>query len=156
MRKQRRHSPVSLLAIGGSAGDIEALRRFFSHLHSTDGIAFVMVDLGDPGCNYGLTDLLREIAGMPVLRAENGLVPETRSVYVIPPDHYLSLKDGTFRRGSPKKGVMPADHFFRSLAHDRKDRAICVILSGKGPDGSEGAKAVHDSGGVVLVREPSE
>jgi two-component system CheB/CheR fusion protein len=95
---------------------------------------------------------------MPVHEAKNQTITQANHVYIIPPNKDMAIFHGTLHLSAPEqaRGLrLPIDSFFRSLAEDQAERAICVILSGSGSDGTLGLRAVHGAGGVSFVQEPS-
>ena len=106
-----------------------------------------------------MVDLLAGHTPMTVQQAADGMPIEREHVYLIPPGHYLSIRDGALRLSEPRErhgARLPFDFFLRSLAEELGERAICVILSGTGGDGSLGLKAVKEKGGLVIVQDPDE
>jgi two-component system CheB/CheR fusion protein len=148
---------VLLVGIGASAGGQDALERFLGHMPSDCGMAFVVVQHLPPSFDGLLLDLLSRQTQMAVCSVQDGMTVEPNRVYVIPPDRDLDLIDGIFHLRPQDRGRgirLPIDHFFRSLARDRKALAAGIILSGPGTDGSLGLKAIKENGGIVLVQEP--
>lgn len=147
-----------VVGIGASAGGLEALKQFFTAVPADSGMAFVLVQHLDPTHESLMADLLAKYTKMPVTQVVDGREVEPNSVYVIPPNHYLTLRDGSLRLSPPteRRGMrMPIDHFLRSLAESLGEKAICVILSGTGSDGTLGLREVKAHGGMTVVQEPS-
>lgn len=147
-----------VVGIGASAGGLEALKQFFTAMPPDTGLAFVLVQHLDPDHESLMADLLAKYTAMPVNQAVDGLAVEPDHVYVIPPKHYLSISGGVLHLSPPteRRGMrMPIDHFLRSLAEDCAEKAICVILSGTGSDGSLGLREIKGHGGMTIVQEPS-
>ncbi|HEY3586451.1 MAG TPA: chemotaxis protein CheB, partial [Myxococcaceae bacterium] len=147
-----------VVAIGASAGGLEAIEAFLRTVPPGSGAAFVVVQHLDPTHAGALPELLARSTRMPVLEVKNGMRVEADHVYVIPPDKELSLSRGSFRvsQPGPPRGLrLPIDVFLRSLAEERGRDAAAVILSGMGSDGTLGLKAVKEAGGMVLVQDPS-
>ena len=147
-----------IVAIGASAGGIQALRTFFAALPGSTGAAFVVVVHLDPGRRSELASILGMRTRMPVVQVEGNarLLPD--SVYVIPPDRRLQLIDHEISAAEfdePRGQRAPIDLFFRSVA-ERLGDGFAVILSGAGSDGAVGVKAVKESGGIILVQDPNE
>lgn len=150
--------PFPVVGIGASAGGIEALIRLFDAMPADSGMAFLIVMHLDPTRKSGLTDLLGQHSAMPVSEAADGIAIEADHIYVIPPAASLTVDDGHLRLTEPRQrrgARYPIDRLFESLARHRGARAICIVLSGSGRDGTEGLKEVKDEGGCVLVQEPS-
>jgi chemotaxis methyl-accepting protein methylase len=147
-----------IVGIGCSAGGLEALEKFLSHVPAESGMAFVIVQHLAPNHLSALPELLRHHARMPVVEVMDGMAVAPDSVYVIPPNKDLSLLHGRLRLLDPValRGLrLPIDFFLRTLAEDCKERAVAVILSGMGSDGVFGLRAIKANGGLTLVREPA-
>ena len=122
-------------------------------------MAFVLIQHLDPTHASMMVDLLAGHTPMTVQQAADGMPLEREHVYLIPPGSYLSIRDGALRLSEPleRHGArLPYDFFLRSLAEELGERAICVILSGTGGDGSLGLKAVKEKGGLVIAQDPAE
>ena len=148
-----------VVALGASAGGLDAFKKFFDALPANSGMAFVLIQHLDPTHESLMVDLLTGHTPMKVLQATDGMQLERDHVYLIPPGAYLAIEGGTLRLSKPleRHGArMPFDFFLRSLAEECGERAICAILSGTGTDGSLGLKAVKEKGGLVIVQDPEE
>ena len=146
-----------IVGIGASAGGLEALEQFFSNLPIYTGMAFVVIQHLDPNHVGILPELLQRVTPMPVQQAKDGLEVEPNAVYVIPPNKSLSILNGHLHLLVPveSRGLrLPIDFFLKSLANDRLQNSIAVILSGMGSDGSQGLKSIKEKNGIVLVQEP--
>ncbi|MBS1157809.1 MAG: chemotaxis protein CheB [Proteobacteria bacterium] len=146
-----------VVGIGCSAGGLEALEAFLSHVPSASGLAFVVVQHLDPSHSSALPDLLQRVTTMPVAEAGDRMLLAPNRVYVIPPNKDLSVLHGVLHLIDPveRRGLrLPVDFFLRSLAADRQERAIGVILSGMGSDGMLGLAAIKEQSGLTLVQEP--
>jgi two-component system, chemotaxis family, CheB/CheR fusion protein len=147
--------------LGASAGGLQALTSFFEHLPGDTGLAIIIVTHQHPGHVSLMPEILGKHTTLPVVEAKDGMLIEPGHVYVSPPGAKLALMGGTLhdmRSGiekSPRSPVLPIDYFFRSLAEEMRDRALAVVLSGTGSDGSVGAKIIKREGGLVLAEEPS-
>jgi two-component system, chemotaxis family, CheB/CheR fusion protein len=142
-----------IVAIGASAGGLESLERLFSHLPTDTGMAFVVLQHLSPDFKSLMDELLARRTTMPVRQAEHELVVEPNAVYLLPPMKEMILRDRRLllSERDPRHGLaLPIDHFFRSLAQDVGERAIAVILSGSGSDGSRGIQEIRRVGGVVF------
>ena len=153
-------SRVTIAGIGASAGGVEALREFFDALPDDLGLAYVVVVHLAPHHDSELSAILSRRTRMKVVEVgdDKRLELKPNCVYVIAPDRKLEIHNGTVRAGTfeePRGRRSPIDLFFRSLADSYGD-GFAVILSGGGSDGSLGAKAVKEAGGVVLVQDPRE
>ena len=148
-----------IVAIGASAGGLEALESFFSNMPFEPGLSFVVIQHLSPGTKSFMRELLQAKTKMAVQRVENGIKIEPNRVYVNPPGMEVSLLDRTLHSTEPRAGkapLFPIDSFFRSIAQSEKDKAICVILSGTGTDGTLGLRAVKEEGGVVIVQDVNQ
>ena len=122
-------------------------------------MAFILVQHLDPTHESMMADLLAGHTSMTVRQATDGMAIERDHLYVIPPGAYLSVADGALRLSQPlaRHGArLPFDFLLRSLAEECGDRAVCVILSGTGADGSLGLKAVKEKDGLVIAQDPDE
>jgi two-component system CheB/CheR fusion protein len=147
-----------VVGIGASAGGLEAFSHMLAHLPARCGMAFVFVQHLDPVHTSELAELLGRAAHMPVTQVTDGTPIEVNSVYVIPPNANMIMEDGALRllpRDAQRGPPMPVDHFLLSLAKERGGRAIGVILSGTGTDGTLGLKAVKAEGGVTFAQDHS-
>jgi two-component system CheB/CheR fusion protein len=148
-----------IVGVGASAGGLAAFEAFFSGVPagSAPGMAFVLVQHLAPDHKSLLTDLLTRSTSMEVHEVEDGVVVRPNCVYIIPPNRDMALLKGALHLlepSAPRGQRLPIDYFFRSLAQDQRDRAICVVLSGTGSDGSMGARAIKGEGGMVMVQDP--
>lgn len=142
--------PVPIVGIGASAGGLDALTQFFKAMPSDSGAAFVVIQHLDPKHESLTAELLDRHASMRVVQVTRSTTMEPDHVYVIPPNALLSVEGGSLRLSGPieRRGVrMTIDYFFRSLARDGAERAIGVVLSGTGTDGTLGLKEIKAAGG---------
>lgn len=147
-----------VVGIGSSAGGLETLELFFSNMPENNGMAFVIVQHLDPNYVGMMPELLQRMTSMKVFQVTDGLKVKPNSVYVIPPNKSMSILNNTLYLFVPAElhGLrLPIDLFFRSLANDRQEKSIGIILSGMGSDGSLGVKAIKEKNGLVLIQEPS-
>src|SRR5580693_992519 len=149
-----------IVAIGASAGGLDACRKLLDALPAPNGMAFIIVQHLDPSHDSMMVDLLAGHTSMPVLRATDGMRIERDRVYVIPPGVYLAADEkGTLRLSKPQArhgARLPFDFLLNSLAREHGARAVCVVLSGTGADGSLGLKAVRETDGLVIAQDISE
>ena len=148
-----------IVALGASAGGLDAFRKLFDALPADLGMAFVLIQHLDPSHASMMVELLAGHTKNKVQQAADGMPLEIGNVYIIPPGAYLSIKDGALRLSEPRErhgARLPIDFFLRSLAAEYGERAICVILSGTGADGSIGLKAIKERGGLVIVQSPDD
>jgi two-component system CheB/CheR fusion protein len=147
-----------IVGIGASAGGLEALELFLANVPQKSGMAFVIVQHLDPTHKGIMTELLQRITSMQVFQVTDRMKVNPDCVYVIPPNKDMSILHGVlhlFVPSAPRGLRLPIDSFFRSLADDRHERSIGVILSGMGSDGTLGLRAIKEKGGVCLVQEPA-
>jgi two-component system, chemotaxis family, CheB/CheR fusion protein len=147
-----------VVGIGASAGGLKALERFFSTLSSDCGVSIVVVSHLDPEHASMLPDLLRRYTSIKVDQAQENMRVEPNRIYIIPPNTEMTLARRTLiltQPSEPHGQRFPIDTFFRSLASDQTNGAICVILSGTGTDGTLGLRAVKDAGGMAMAQEPT-
>jgi two-component system, chemotaxis family, CheB/CheR fusion protein len=148
---------VSVVGIGASAGGLEALKAFFAAMPSKTGLSFVVVVHLDPTHDSLLPELLAKITTLSVEQAQDRQLIEADHVYIIPPNRILAVDQGLLqvREVVDRRGLRGAiDHFFRSLADDQGDRAIAIVLSGTGTEGTLGARAIKGEGGMVMAQAP--
>lgn len=149
---------VRVVGIGASAGGLQALEEFFTHVPTDSGMAFVVIQHLDPTQKGMLAELLQRITKMPVFIVTDGLKIKPNAVYVIPSNTSMSVLKNVLYLFEPieSRGLrLPIDFFFHSLAEDQQEKSIGIVLSGMGSDGSEGIKAIKEKGGMVLVQEPA-
>jgi len=147
-----------IVGIGASAGGLEALEQFLGNVPENSGMAYVVVQHLDPTQKGMLPELLQRISLMQVFQVKDRMAVKPNCVYVIPPNKSMSILNGVLHLFEPMeiRGLrLPIDFFLRSLADDRKERSIGLILSGMGSDGSSGLKAIKERNGIVMVQEPS-
>jgi chemotaxis methyl-accepting protein methylase len=151
-------APLPIVGIGCSAGGLEALEKFFSRVPATCGMAFIVIQHLDPKHVSTLPELIGRLTPLTVKEAGNRMAVEPDTVYVIPPNRDLSLLHGNLHllEMSSSGLRLPVDFFLRSLAEDRNEHAIGVILSGMGSDGMLGLRAIKEKGGLALVQDPNE
>ena len=148
---------VRVVGIGASAGGLAALEEFFRQTPPLSGLGYVVVQHLDPTQKGMLAELLQRVTPMPVREAVNGKRVEPDCVYVIPPNTELSLNNGLIHLDKPSepRGLrLPINILFSSLARAQGDRAIAVVLSGMGSDGTLGLQAVKALGGLIVVQQP--
>jgi two-component system CheB/CheR fusion protein len=150
------HSPVNVVGIGASAGGLEAIETFFKHMPDNSGVAFVVIQHLSPDHKSLMAELLSKRTLMPVHRAEGGMSVEPNCVYLIPPNKNLRIFHGKLLlsdQNRDDRGInLPIDIFFRSLAEDYADKAIAIVLSGTGSDGTTGIRAIKENLGMVMAQ----
>ncbi|MHB1303680.1 MAG: chemotaxis protein CheB [Acidiphilium sp.] len=148
-----------VVGIGASAGGLEACRKLLDAMPENHGLALILVQHLDPNHASMLAELLANNTATKVLQATEGMTIEPDHLYVIPPGAYLAVGDGCLRLSRPpdRQGVrLSFDHLLHSMAEEYGARAVCIILSGTGTDGSAGAKAIRAKGGRVIAQNPRE
>ena len=148
-----------VVAIGASAGGLEAFRTLLAALPAKSGMAFILVQHLNPTHKSMMVELLSAHAAMPVMEAVHAARLEPDHIYVIPPGRYLAVRKGEIRLAAPPSRPtvrLPFDFLLQSLADEVGERAVGVILSGTASDGAVGAKVVKAAGGLVIAQDPEE
>lgn len=146
-----------VVGIGASAGGIKALSEFFTAMPDNSGMAFVVILHLSQDHKSNLAEILQRYTQMPVEQVNETLKVEPNRVYVIPPAKHLEMTDGVIKVKEPQrvKGVrVPIDRFFRTLADAYGRKAVCIILSGTGTDGTVGMKHIKGRDGFAIVQDP--
>ncbi len=148
-----------IVGIGASAGGLAAFEAFFSGMPADidPGMAFVLVQHLAPDHKSILADLIRRYTRMQVFEVEDGMTVQPNCAYIIPPNRDMAFLNGTLQLmepSAPRGQRLPIDFFLRSLAQDQRERAICIILSGTGSDGTLGVRAIKGEGGMVMAQNP--
>jgi two-component system CheB/CheR fusion protein len=154
--KEKEKENIVVVAIGASAGGLEAFTELLSHLPPNTGMAFVLVQHLDPKHESMLTELISRSTRMPVQEVKNGMGIEPDHVYVIPPNATMTIHDHTLRltaREETRGQHMAVDSFMRALAEAQGHNAIGVILSGSGTDGTLGLAEIQAQGGVTFAQD---
>lgn len=161
LRKELTPSTLTfpVVGIGASAGGLQAIKSFFSHMPADSGMAFVVILHLSPDHQSIADRIVQEVTRMPVRQVNETTAIEKNTVYIISPAHDLTMNDGFL-------SVTPADRqpgahiaidlFFRDLADVHRDRAFCLVLSGTGSDGAVGLSRIKEQGGVTLVQTPED
>lgn len=155
-------SPVStedifVVGIGASAGGLQALEGFFKNVEPKSGLAYVVIQHLSPQYKSMMLELLAKHAKeIQLHRAENGMIVEPNHVYILPPKKNMKISKGQLILYDQPGGLnLPIDIFFHSLAEDKENKAIGVVLSGTGTDGTLGLRAIKGSGGITMAQEPN-
>jgi two-component system CheB/CheR fusion protein len=145
-----------VIAVGASAGGLDALERFFHGLPARSGAAYVVIQHLSPDHKSMMGNLLGRHTRMPVVTVEDGMEIEPDRVHLIPPASVMSVSRNQLRLSpkNPRGLTLPIDLFFTALAREFGKYAIGVVLSGTGSDGTRGAVAINDAGGLLLAQEP--
>lgn len=149
-----------IVGIGASAGGLAAFEAFFSGMPADidPGMAFVLVQHLAPDHKSILTDLIQRYTRMQVFEVQDGMVVKPNCAYIIPPGRDMALLNGVLQLlepTAPRGQRLPIDFFFRSLAQDQHQRAIGIVLSGTGSDGTLGVRAIKGEGGMVMAQSPA-
>lgn len=155
-----RSEPTHFVAIGASAGGLDACSKFLAEVPPVSGLAFVFVQHMSATQPNMMADVLRARTSMPVVEALEGARAEADHLYITAPGFNLLIKDGAFQLEKPKAGagagLLLFDQLLLSLAMDQGPRAIAVVLSGNGSDGALGLGALKQAGGFVAAQDPQE
>ena len=148
-----------IVGIGASAGGLAAFEAFFSGIpaHEDSGMAFVLVQHLAPDHKSILVELVKRYTRMQVFEVEDGMRVQPNCAYIIPPNRDMALLNGTLHllEAVAQRGQrLSIDFFFRSLAQDQRERAMCVVLSGSGSDGTQGVRAIKAEGGMAIAQNP--
>ncbi|HEV2912213.1 MAG TPA: PAS domain S-box protein [Pyrinomonadaceae bacterium] len=156
---QPRGDDFLVVGLGASAGGIKAFKEFFAHVPRASGMAYVVILHLSPEHESHLAEVLQTVTEMPVEQVRGPVRIEPNHVYVIPPNKSLAMNDGQLALSEVKRieeRRAPVDIFFRTLADSKHSRAVSVVLSGTGADGSMGMKRVKEMGGICVVQDPQE
>ncbi len=148
-----------VVGIGASAGGLRALEEFFEHLPNNSGAAFVVIQHLSPDFKSLMKELLERCTHMAIYRVVEAMELQPNSIYLIPPGKNLILKEQKLhllqqQERSSHKLNFPINIFFESLSENRREKAIAVVLSGTGSDGTNGLRAINQGGGFTLVQDP--
>ena len=148
---------IRIVGIGASAGGLEALEMFLGSVTANSGMAYVIVQHLDPTQKGMMPELLQRATSLPVIQAEHQSKALSDHVYVLPPNHNISIKNGKLclsKPSAPRGQRLPIDFFLASLAQDQQQQAVAVLLSGMGSDGTKGLRAIKENQGLVFVQDP--
>ncbi len=148
-------TPTHVVGIGASAGGLEALERMFQVMPADTGMAFVVVQHLSPDFKSLMDELLARWTDMPIHAVEDQMPMAANEIFLMPPKTEMIISDGRFLltpRESGDELHLPIDKLFRSLAHEAADKAIAVVLSGTGSDGSRGIRDIHEGSGLVIAQ----
>lgn len=152
-------SEFLVVGIGASAGGVEALREFFEQVPTDSNCAYVVILHLSPEHDSQLAAILQAVTLIPVMPVTERVRVEANHIYVVSPNQHLTMVDGEIMVSQNLRledRRAPVDMFFRTLAETHDSRAVCVVLSGTGADGSMGLKRIKERGGVVFVQDPNE
>jgi two-component system CheB/CheR fusion protein len=157
--KEKGNKTFPIVGLGASAGGLEALERFFSHMPSESNMAFVIIQHLDPARKSFMDSLLKKYTEMNIFQVKDGMKIEPNCVYLNPPNRNVAIMNRTLHLISPvetHRVSLPIDYFFSSLSEDQGEKAICIILSGTGTDGTLGLRSIKGSGGMTMVQEEKQ
>src|SRR5262249_14400272 len=138
------------------AGGLEPLERFFEQIPPDSGMAYVVIQHLSPDFKSVMDELLARHTQLPILLVQDGMPVQPDHIYLIPPKKEMIISGGRLllsERDRQQELTLPIDVFFRSLAQDCGARAVAIVLSGSGSDGSRGIRDVHEAGGLVMVQD---
>ncbi|HEU4555442.1 MAG TPA: chemotaxis protein CheB, partial [Chitinophaga sp.] len=148
-----------IVGLGASAGGIQALKTFFEHVPADTGMAYVVILHLSPDHDSKLAEVLQVASKIPVQKVTGKTRVAPDHVYVVPPNQHLLMQDDHIvvtPNMEEEDRRAPVDIFFRTLARSHGPRAVCVVLSGTGANGSMGLKRIKESGGAAFVQNPRE
>jgi len=153
---KREHRPGCVVGIGSSAGGLEALQQFLTFLPTDTGMAFVVIQHLSPDHRSLLADILGKYTAMPVVEAKDGMHVRKNTVYMLPPKYNMEIEQDVLHLQEYNHQHInhPIDIFFRSLAKAYENRAVAIILSGTGSDGTNGIRSIKDRNGLIIVQSP--
>ncbi len=146
-----------IVAIGASAGGLEAIHEFFDNMPENSNLSFIVIQHLSPDYKSLLVELLSKHTHMRVFEAKDKMTVQKECVYVIPNRKLMTIHHGKLHLVEKVQEKVPntaIDHFLYTLAREKRDKAIAVILSGTGTDGTRGVEAIKDAGGLVIVQDP--
>ena len=149
--------PAGVVGIGASAGGLQALEQFIPGIPAETGLAFVLVMHLSPDQKSALPEILGRYTVLPIATARNQMPLAPDHLYLIPPGKLLTIASGTFVVAEAPRGraaLHPIDAFFQSLARERGEDAVGVVLSGAGTDGTLGLRAIKAAGGLTVAQDP--
>lgn len=148
--------PNFIVGIGGSAGALNAYKALLDAMPPDTGMAFVIISHMNPTAHSQLAKILQRQTKMSVTVASEAMLILANHVYVIPPDSDLTMDNYRFKVVSPRSGrIKQVDIFFISLANEMSDRAVGIVLSGYGGDGTAGCKHIKANGGKTFAQDLS-
>ena len=148
--------PVVVVGIGAAAGALKSLKKLLAGMPSGQGVAFVLIHHPEVS-KRNLVNLLKSQTALDVIEAADGMTVLADRIHVMPPDRFLNIASDRLTLQAPVHCnglLMPIDHFFCSLASDRRTRCGGIILSGDGSDGTLGLSEIRAAGGRTLVEDP--
>ncbi|SDS26627.1 CheR family methyltransferase [Christiangramia echinicola] len=157
--KEKNIDEPRIIAVGASAGGLEALKAFFKKIPAGDNNAYVVIQHLSPDYKSMMGELLSKNTNLPIVQITDEMEVKSGHVYLIPPVNNLILEgDRLILTDKPNNQTLnlPIDMFFESMAKQRKEKSIGIVLSGTGSDGTRGVRAIKENDGMVMVQDPSE
>lgn len=154
----QKKNDLIVVAIGASAGGFESFKHFLIHLPADTGLSYIFIQHLNPNYESLSAHLLSSYTAMPVKEIEEGMALEPDHVYIAPSHKLLTLDDSILKlqEDERKKGPLRSiDFFFETVARDKQQKVIGIILSGSGDDGVKGCRAIKDNGGVIIAQDPN-
>jgi two-component system CheB/CheR fusion protein len=158
-KQVRSQTPFPIVGVGASAGGLKALEGFFSKIPADTGVSFVVIQHMDPVRKSMLAQLLSKATSMLVTEIEDGVTLKENRVYVTPPNRYITIMERRLFLIEPEDSHslhLPIDHFFTRLSEELAERAIGIVLSGTGSDGTLGIKAIKGVGGLTIAQQEDQ
>jgi two-component system CheB/CheR fusion protein len=146
-----------IIAIGASAGGLEAIAAFFDYT-PLDSVSYILIQHLSADFKSQMVQILAQHSKLQVVEAVENVDIKSNTVYLIPSTKFMAVKNGRLILSDKKDQPRPhmtIDYFFSSLARERGNKAIGIILSGTGDDGSKGIEAIKQAGGIVMVQDPA-
>ncbi|HKJ48424.1 MAG TPA: CheR family methyltransferase [Christiangramia sp.] len=156
---ENKNDQPRIIAVGASAGGLEALKAFFKKIPAGDSNAYVVIQHLSPDYKSMMGELLSRNTNLPIVQITDNMKIKSGHVYLIPPANNLKLDgDHLILTDKPNNQTLnlPIDIFFESMAKQRKEKSIGIVLSGTGSDGTRGVRAIKENDGMVMVQDPSE
>lgn len=147
-----------IVAIGASAGGLEAIHEFFDHMPESSSFSFIVIQHLSSDYKSLLVELVAKHTHMQVFEAANNMAIQQNCVYIIPNNKLMTVSQGRLRLADKSLIKAPntaIDTFLHTLAKDKMEKAIAVILSGTGTDGTKGIRSIKEFGGLVIVQDPA-
>lgn len=148
--------PSCVVGIGASAGGLEALQQFLTFLPKDTGMAFVIIQHLSPDHKSLLGEILSKYSALPVQEARDGMQVKRNNIYLLPPKYNIEITSDVLHLKEYNHALInhPIDIFFRSLATAYENRAVAVIMSGTGSDGTNGIRSIKEQNGMIIVQNP--
>ncbi|MCA9918878.1 MAG: hypothetical protein KC445_13045, partial [Anaerolineales bacterium] len=155
--EENKKKPLYIVGIGASAGGLDSLEKFFRNMPPDRDLAFVIVQHLSPDFKSLMGELLSRYTAMAIHRVTDGIQVEANAIYLIPPRKDMVLIDGHLHItdfGDSDSLHLSIDTFFRSLAREAGDKAVAIIMSGTGSDGSRSLQEIEQFNGLIMVQDP--